>query len=583
MTTRIEIPEEQKSEEQIPLVQRALVLQGGGALGAYEAGVYHVLYHWIKINKLEKEGKNENIFDIIAGTSIGGINATIIISKFLENKEKDKNHTEDQKKQNPLQYWEGTPEHLINYWKKISSHNLFSDIMIDLVKRVWDNYYQFYQYAFPYYKGLIASGESFRRYLSTKKRIVFGEPYVFSPLFFPPFPTPLPNKFLDYFSPSAHWYQYSNQPLKNSILEFASKLEFGGIKTDFKNKNEPRLLLIAADINTSETQAFDSYNTVDMSTTEIQTFDGYNKEENVIRVEHVLASAAIPLNYPFIEIDDKKYWDGGILSNTPVRELISKHTLFWKPDKPNSDEKSNKYDNEQNLYKKWFLKLKSDDNIFYHNSNDKDKNKKNDIPNIELTIVNLHPSKEEGNNIPSAFDYDLTIDRNNDIRFHGKTEYDVKMAKVVSDYHEFVKKMTSLACKSIEKIDNKKELEELKKEFENILSEEMNTNKRDGNKRLYESLLEKRFDVTEEIMIERKDDVDTISDKIYDFSQESVSRLIKEGICDTLLALSQNEKQKEKIFEFNSWLEKYIEEIKRKKSEDILQIVSSFQRKDYSE
>ena len=29
-------------------VQRALVLQGGGSLGAYEAGVVKVLYHWIK-------------------------------------------------------------------------------------------------------------------------------------------------------------------------------------------------------------------------------------------------------------------------------------------------------------------------------------------------------------------------------------------------------------------------------------------------------------------------------------------------------------------------------------------------------
>jgi predicted acylesterase/phospholipase RssA len=31
-----------------PKIQRALVLQGGGSLGAYEAGVFHILYHWIK-------------------------------------------------------------------------------------------------------------------------------------------------------------------------------------------------------------------------------------------------------------------------------------------------------------------------------------------------------------------------------------------------------------------------------------------------------------------------------------------------------------------------------------------------------
>lgn len=53
--------------------QRALVFQGGGSLGAYEAGVFHVLYHWIK---KDIQDKNENIFDIVAGTSIGAINAS---------------------------------------------------------------------------------------------------------------------------------------------------------------------------------------------------------------------------------------------------------------------------------------------------------------------------------------------------------------------------------------------------------------------------------------------------------------------------------------------------------------------------
>jgi NTE family protein len=54
--------------------QRALVFQGGGSLGAYEAGAYHVLYHWIK----RCLHQDENVFDIIAGTSIGAVNASII-------------------------------------------------------------------------------------------------------------------------------------------------------------------------------------------------------------------------------------------------------------------------------------------------------------------------------------------------------------------------------------------------------------------------------------------------------------------------------------------------------------------------
>ncbi len=48
------------------------------------------------------------------------------------------------------------------------------------------------------------------------------------------------------------------------------------------------------------------------------------------------------------------------------------------------------------------------------------------------------------------------------------------------------------------------------------------------------------------LQYKEKTNLDTISDKIYDFSQESVSRLIKEGIYDTLLGLTQNKKQKKK-------------------------------------
>lgn len=70
----------------IPESQRAVVFQGGGSLGAYEAGVFHVLYHWIK-KDIHKD--DENIFDIIAGTSIGAINSSIILSHILERKEEE--------------------------------------------------------------------------------------------------------------------------------------------------------------------------------------------------------------------------------------------------------------------------------------------------------------------------------------------------------------------------------------------------------------------------------------------------------------------------------------------------------------
>jgi predicted patatin/cPLA2 family phospholipase len=47
------------STSSIPKKERALVLQGGGSLGAYEAGVYEALYGWL--SKKDKEEKNKKV------------------------------------------------------------------------------------------------------------------------------------------------------------------------------------------------------------------------------------------------------------------------------------------------------------------------------------------------------------------------------------------------------------------------------------------------------------------------------------------------------------------------------------------
>jgi len=51
--------------------KRAVIFQGGGAIGAYAAGVYAALYYWMKKDITDAE----NIFDIVAGASAGAINA----------------------------------------------------------------------------------------------------------------------------------------------------------------------------------------------------------------------------------------------------------------------------------------------------------------------------------------------------------------------------------------------------------------------------------------------------------------------------------------------------------------------------
>lgn len=61
-------------------IQRAIVFQGGGALGAYEAGTYQQIYI-----KTSKESPHGRLFDIIAGTSIGAINSSVLVGHYLKN------------------------------------------------------------------------------------------------------------------------------------------------------------------------------------------------------------------------------------------------------------------------------------------------------------------------------------------------------------------------------------------------------------------------------------------------------------------------------------------------------------------
>jgi NTE family protein len=66
--------------------QRALVLQGGGALGAYEAGVIKALCRRL-IEQKDKEKAKDNrrpLFDIVAGTSIGAMNAAVLVGNVIK-------------------------------------------------------------------------------------------------------------------------------------------------------------------------------------------------------------------------------------------------------------------------------------------------------------------------------------------------------------------------------------------------------------------------------------------------------------------------------------------------------------------
>jgi hypothetical protein len=93
-------------------VFRAMIFQGGVALGAYEAGVFRAL-----VEKLIKEDKNKRsrglqyerrpLFDIVAGTTIGGMNGTIVIS----------NVTREDKLWEDNESWRDSAKKVIEFWR----------------------------------------------------------------------------------------------------------------------------------------------------------------------------------------------------------------------------------------------------------------------------------------------------------------------------------------------------------------------------------------------------------------------------------------------------------------------------------
>jgi NTE family protein len=87
-------------------IQRAIVFQGGGALGAYEAGTYQQIYR-----KARKESPHGRLFDIIAGTSIGAINSSVLVGHYLKNNS-----------------WDGSVEKLFEFWEGLMCPTLADSI-----------------------------------------------------------------------------------------------------------------------------------------------------------------------------------------------------------------------------------------------------------------------------------------------------------------------------------------------------------------------------------------------------------------------------------------------------------------------
>jgi NTE family protein len=129
-------------QERVPNFQRVLILQGGGSLGAYEAGVYQALYEMVTKSDKERGFKNKPIVDIVAGTSIGAINSAVLVSYVIENNT-----------------WEGSSERLNEFWDYLSKESL-----VDYIPGFTD----WWDYLRNNVYHDIATGEAARRYYAAR-------------------------------------------------------------------------------------------------------------------------------------------------------------------------------------------------------------------------------------------------------------------------------------------------------------------------------------------------------------------------------------------------------------------------------
>ena len=249
-------------------------------------------------------------------------------------------------------------------------------------------------------------------------------------------------------------------------------------------KDRLRFLLVTIDVQTGDAITFDSYSDKAEYHGDTNCFIPCS---NGIELEHVLASGTFPdfFDYPEFEVktqsskkEKRIFWDGGYRSNTPLRELIQAHTDYWR---------------DKSQY---------------------------GIPDLEVYIADLWPSdlKEK----PASFDHDFVQDRKFDIIFGDRTDYDEKVANIVSDY-----------------VDLAKQLRASEHEINHILDKNARSKSRPGHKqRKYVNLLDDRFRLIKVVRIDHKDKGDEVADKVFDYSNNTIEKLLKDGYRDTLTQMA---------------------------------------------
>jgi NTE family protein len=235
MDTRIEQNTMTKASR-LPFEVIALVLQGGGALGAYQAGVYEAL---------AERGIEPNW---IAGMSIGAINAAIIAG-------------------NPPQ---DRIERLREFWNGTTSNGCQSYFGNDDFSRIGGSLWR-----------------NVINQISAGFALVSGAKGFFKVRPISPWLNPAGT------IAATSFYDTSDlKPTLERLIDF-----------DRLNAGETRLSVGAVNVRTGNFVYFDT-------------------DTHTIGPEHIMASGALPPGFPAVEIEGEHYWDGGLVSNTPLQWVV---------------------------------------------------------------------------------------------------------------------------------------------------------------------------------------------------------------------------------------------------------------------
>ncbi len=218
-----------------PFQSIALLLQGGGALGAYQAGVYQRLL----------EAGVEPTW--VAGISIGAINSAIIAGNARQDR----------------------VARLRSFWE------LVSDPADGGLSDFWSGLH------------LTDSARALANQMAAGRVMLRGVPGFFEPRMPPPY--------LSLGGGTATSY-YDTTPLRATLERL--------VDFDRINAQEMRLSVGAVNVRTGNFAYFDN-------------------ASDIIRPEHIMASGALPPGFDAVEIDGEFYWDGGMVSNTPLDWVLS--------------------------------------------------------------------------------------------------------------------------------------------------------------------------------------------------------------------------------------------------------------------